>query len=70
MEAPKYILKLIDRRARLARDLMDADVALCDWLEKHGILEDLEPYDYHTGAEMYVNPFDSARRIVKAIERK
>lgn len=70
MKCPKYIKALIYRRAKLATELGDADARLCEWLEKQGILEKLELYDYCTGAEMYVNPWASAQRIMEAIEEE
>lgn len=68
MNCPKYIEAMIRRRAKLALELCAVDYDLCEWLEKHGILDQLETYDYATGAEMYVNPLSSAQRIRKAIE--
>lgn len=70
MKCPKYVRAMINRRARLAATLNVVDYDLCEWLEKHGILDQLETYDYATGAEMYVNPWESARRIMDAIEKE
>ena len=65
MKIPKYIDKLIDRRARLAGALMDVCGELDDWLEKNGIEAEME--DTRGGVEIYVNPYNSARRIRQAI---
>ena len=65
MRIPKYIEALIQRRADLAFNLSIADYKLCEWLDKNGII--VEDYDIMTGCEMYVNPYDSARRIRQAI---
>lgn len=65
MWLPKRIEKLIDRRAKLAADLMDADYELSEWIDKHEIL--VEECDYRTGCEIYTNPYASARRIKEAI---
>ena len=70
MEIPKYIAKLINRRACLACQLTEVDCALTEWLDKNDITESLELFDYLGGAEMYVNPWESARRIMEAIENK
>lgn len=70
MKVPKYIRKLIGRRAKLAVDLCTADSDLVNWLEKHDILDNIEPYDHTSGCEMYVNPWASAQRILEAIENK
>ena len=68
LDCPNYVRDLIDRRARLAAKLSTVDSELCQWLDKKGILETLETYDTCGGAEMYVNPYASAKRIRDAIE--
>lgn len=70
MKCPKYVKAMIARRAKLASDLNVVDYDLCTWLERHGILDRLETYDTFGGAEIYVNPMASARRILDAIERE
>lgn len=65
MWLPKRIEKLIDRRARLAADLMDVDYELSNWIDKHKI--PVESYDCRTGVELYTNPYASARRVKEAI---
>lgn len=67
---PKYIQKLISKRAQLAVELSVADATLTEWLEKNDILDSIETFDHSTGAEMYVNPWASAQRIMEAIEKK
>lgn len=67
MKLPKRIDKLIDRRTRLAEDLNSVDLELTEWLEKKGIIEDIEEFDYMGGCEMYVNPCASADRIKQKI---
>ena len=65
MKIPKCVDKLIDRRARLASDLMDVCGELDDWLDKNGIEAEFE--DTRGGVEIYTNPYDSAKRIRQAI---
>ena len=65
MWLPKRIEKLIDRRARLAADLMNVDYELSNWIDKNKI--PVEEYDYRTGVELYTNPNASARRINEAV---
>ena len=65
MRIPKYVDKLIDRRARLAGDLMDVCGELDDWLEKNGI--EAETWDTRGGVEIYTSPYSSAGRIRQAI---
>ena len=38
MKIPKYVEKLIERRRKLAYELIEVDAELDDWLEKHNIL--------------------------------
>lgn len=68
MKIPKYIEKLIEKRARLAALLNQTDGELANWIEKNGI--EVETYDIYGGCEMYVNPWSSAARIKQAIENK
>ena len=67
MKIPKYIEKLIDRRASYADEITSIDIKLDRWLYENGI--EVEEYDICGGAEEYVNPWDSAQRIKEAIER-
>lgn len=46
---------------------MNADNQLVDWLETKDLIDKIEEYGILTGAEMYVNPYDSADRIRKVI---
>ncbi len=68
MKIPKYIEKLINRRAGLAVLLNHADAKLAEWLEKKGV--DVEEYDIYGGCEIYANPWGSANRIKQAIRDK
>ena len=65
MKIPKYIEYLITRRAKLAADLIDADMVLSQWLESNDI--ETECCDTRGGPEMLGNPYDSADRIRQAI---
>lgn len=67
MKIPKYVEKLIERRAKLASDLNSVDNQLTSWLEKNNLLDKVEEYDVMTGCEMYVNPYASADRIREVI---
>lgn len=68
MKIPKYIEKLIERRAGFAVLLNDADWKLAEWLERKGI--EVEEFDIYGGCEIYRNPWDSADRIKQAIKDK
>lgn len=65
MKVPKYVQNLIDRRCKLAVDLINVCCELDDWLDKNGVV--CEDYDTHTGVEIYCNPYASGERIRKAI---
>lgn len=67
MKCPKHIDNLIDRRARLARELLTTDYILSDWIDKKGI--EVGPEDYSSGYEVYCNPEDCAERIRQAIAK-
>lgn len=68
MKIPKYIEKKLDRRARLATDLMIVDAELTEWINKNHI--EAEACDYCTGVEMYANPYSSVERVKEAIRKK
>ena len=65
MKIPKYVEKLIDRRARLAGALMEVCWELDEWLDKNGVEAEME--DTHGGVEIYTTPYDSAKRIRQVI---
>lgn len=67
MEIPKYVEKLIDRRAELAFALMNADYKLSNWLDKNYI--DVDDEYIHGGCEMYINPWITADAVRRAIHR-
>lgn len=68
MKIPKYIEKLLDRRAKLAADLNSVDVKITEYICKHEI--EVEIYDYASGVEMYANPYASVERVKEAIRNK
>lgn len=68
MKIPKYIEKLIEKRAGLAVLLNHTDHKLVEWLEKNSV--EVEEFDKYWGCEMYVNPWISADRIKQAIKDK
>ena len=68
MQIPKKIEKLIERRTKLASQLDDVCGELDKWLDKNNIETEFE--DTHGGVEIYVNPYDSGKRIRNAILKK
>ena len=68
MECPKYIREALLRRANHASAFLDLDWKIAEWLEKNNIEVDFE--DIHGGSESYVNPYESSKRILQAIEEK
>lgn len=68
MKIPKYVLDLIIKRQRYAEKVMDSAFSLQEWLDKNEIY--VEDYDQIGGSEMFVNPDESASRVLKAIIEK
>ena len=68
MKIPKYIEKLLDRRAKIGNELLEIDWKITEFINKYEI--EAEDYDYCTGVEMYSNPYASARRVKEAIRNK
>lgn len=66
MKCPQYIKDMLTRRAKHAAEFTELDIAIGEWLDKHGI--EVEEYDICGGCESYVNPYASSRRIIEAIE--
>ena len=68
MKIPKKILDLVEKRARLAAKLQDVNFELDEWLDKHQI--DAFGEDWRGGVEIYEAPYESAQRVLEAIEKK
>lgn len=68
MKIPKYVERLIQKRENLANELDTVMHELDEWLDSHDI--ETSPEDTHEGAELYMNPEDSANRIRQAILNK
>lgn len=67
MKAPKYIIRALQERVNAAIKFNNADYVVSQWLEKNDI--DVETYDTYGGVEAIVNPVDSQRRILSAIDK-
>ncbi len=68
MKCPKYIKEALWRRASHAAHFLTLDVKIAEFLERNGI--EVEEYDICTGVESYINPHQSSKRILDAIEAK
>ena len=68
MKIPKYVLDLIIKRQRYVEKAMDSAFSLQEWLDKNEIY--VEDCDEIGGCEMFVNPDESARRVMNAILEK
>lgn len=67
MKIPKYIDKLIERRMKLAFELMDVSSQLDAWLEKNGFdLAEISDYTL-TGCMIYCEPDAAASNIRRDI---
>lgn len=63
MKIPKYVDNLIERRMKLALELMDVSTQLEDWLEKKGFdLSEMSDYTT-TGCMIYCEPYDAAELL-------
>lgn len=65
MKIPKYIEKLLERRARAASTFIETDLAIAGWLEKNDILVDSD--DILMGACSLGEPYASIDHIRDAI---
>ena len=72
MKIPKNIEKLLDKRQKLAEDLICANADLDDWLEKNGAdLTDADICDaVLTGCMIYCEPSNAKRIVIDYIENK
>lgn len=72
MEIPKKIQKILDRRERLAYQLMSACAELDKWLEKNGAdLCDPELTDSTiSGCMIYYEPDNAKSSVIDYIENK
>lgn len=68
MRCPEYIKALCYRRAKAAAKFLDYDCQIVEWLEKNGLIHEVEDYDILTGCESICNPFASSDRIIDVIE--
>lgn len=70
MKIPKYVDKLIERRMKLAFELMAVSSQLDDWLEKNGF-NSMEMSDYtYTGCMIYCEPDVAASNVRRDILNK
>lgn len=65
MKIPNYVLDLITKRQRYVEKAMDAAYSLQEWLDKNEIY--VEGCDEIGGTEMFLNPNESAHRVIDAI---
>lgn len=70
MKIPKYIDRLIERRMKLAYELMDISSQLDNWLEKNGFdLSEMSDYTI-TGCMIYCEPDAAASNLRQDILNK
>ena len=68
IKIPKYVEKLIQRREKLAWELMKVSAELDEWLEKNDLLE-LNAYT-NTGCMIYCEPDVAASMVRQDILNK
>ncbi len=67
MKCPKYIEDALIQRARYASRFLDLDVMIGNWLEKQGLIDQVEMEDIHGGCESILNPYQSSDRVLEVI---
>jgi len=67
MKIPKYIVKALERRVRLAIQLDNTCQIIDDFIIKNGLEDEIDTADFLGGVEIYVNPRESADAIIMAI---
>lgn len=67
MKLTKKVEEMIDRRTRLANELITACCEVDDYIQANGLEGEVEDCDWLTGCEIYVNPSASGERIKQAI---
>lgn len=65
MKIPKYIKEALNKRAKAACAITDADRLITDFINRNSI--DVDPADYCRGVEQYSAPYESTNRIYDAI---
>ena len=67
LKIPYYIRDSLDKRKRAAEMFNEHDLIVSQWCMNNGV--ELEEYDCFGGVEAIVNPDDSKKRILEAIEK-
>lgn len=70
MKLPKYIDDALRRRTKAAETFQHYDWIVSDWIEKHGLEDDIDIADFRGGVESIVNPDVSEQNIRNAILQK
>ena len=68
MKIPKYINKLLEKRAKSAMTFINCDNQIVEWLDKNNI--EVESDHILTGACSLCEPYNSIARIRQCIEEK
>lgn len=70
MEIPKYIDNALKKRTKAAETFNHYDWIVSEWIDKHGLADDIDAADFHGGVESIVSPDVSERSIRTAILQK
>lgn len=72
MKIPKKIIKLLDRREKLAMNLISTTTEIDKWLVNHGVnLNDSDLNDsVLTGCMIYCEPGSAKANVIKYIKNK
>lgn len=70
MKIPKYIDDALRKRTKAANAFQEYDWIVSNWIDKHGLEDDIDSADFHGGVESIVNPDVSEQNIRNAILQK
>lgn len=70
MKIPKYIDEALKKRTKAAEDFNRYDWIVSNWIDEHGLGEDIDLENFHGGVESIVNPRVSEKAIRSAIQQK
>ena len=70
MKIPKYIDDALKKRTKAAEMFNQYDWIISDWIDKHGLSDDIDTADFHGGVESVINPEVSEANIRLAILAK
>ena len=68
MQCPKYIREALEKRTKAANAWNKYDSIVSRYIQEHNLDQYIDSADFFGGVEGIVNPEESERRILEAIE--